>query len=141
MVLARNNGEAFGFQHVYAHLVNVQDNDLVGALSNLPFLIEHEATSKCEDLVEVRYRSVALTAFNGVGASFVVDAFPDDTVTGNLCLHDFFNGFEVQATDQEGALFAGDKGRALTGCRCPLRFFRRHYVYSEALSLLGTLHE
>lgn len=34
------------------HLINIEDDDLVSALADLPLLVEHEATAESIDLIE-----------------------------------------------------------------------------------------
>lgn len=53
MVLARNNREALGLEHVATQFVNVENDHLICALAHLSFLVEHETAAESINLVEV----------------------------------------------------------------------------------------
>ena len=59
----------------HASAISVKLEQLVGAFSNLTFLVEHEAASECIDLIVESYGGVALTPLHRFSAR-VGDSFP-----------------------------------------------------------------
>lgn len=139
VVLAGDHGEAFGFEHIDMHLIDIQDDHLVGALAHLTLLVEHEAAAKREDFIEISNRRVALSALDSIGAGRVRDAFPGDVVADHFRLGDFPDRLVVQPADEERAEVAGDDGGALAGRGRPLGLLGGRYIDAEAFSFLCPL--
>ena len=66
MVLSHTNRNSFGLKNVYGQTIAVVLNNLVSALPNLPFPIEHEAATEHHDLALVLNSRVTLAALNNL---------------------------------------------------------------------------
>ena len=98
VVLPWASSEARSLRGVHRPFINVELEQLIGALTDLTLLVEHEAATEGVDLVLVVDGCVALTALDHLGAG-VGDALPVDAVSDNPGSNDLLAGVEIQATD------------------------------------------
>ena len=138
VVLSCARAEPGRFALSHAALVRIELKQLVGALTHLALLVEHEAATKHVDLALIRYGCVALAALDDFGAG-VRDALPNDLISVDLRPNNLLTYVVVEPAYQVHVVTYCGQSRALSGCRHPLGVVRHQYVKSEAFSLLHAL--
>lgn len=120
VIFAGAHRVAFGFYDFHTTLVDVVLEQLVGALAELSFTVEHEAASECVDFVIVADRGVALAALDVLSAC-VGHALPDHVVPRDSALNHLLAGIVVDSTNQEHLIVANSEGGALPWSWKPFR--------------------
>lgn len=138
VVLSCARAKSGRFTLSHAPLVRIELEQLVGALTHLALLVEHEAATKHVDLALIRYGCVALAALDDFGAS-VRDALPNDLIAVDLRSNNLLTNVVVEAADKVHVVTYCGQSRALSGCWHPLGVVRNLYIQPETFSLLHAL--
>lgn len=128
MVLALRHSDALRVHEAQLIVVGVVHEQLVGALSDLPLPVVHEAAAEGHYLTSVHDGRMTATALNPVlVVSSVVDVHPLSEAifgpgAGNHANRRYFLvGVVVLAAEEVDLRADGDEARVLSGCRQPVR--------------------
>ena len=140
VVLSHTNRNSFGLKNVYGQTIAVVLNNLVSALPNLPFPIEHEAATEHHDLALVLNSRVTLAALNNLLRT-ENNLLPGNWITHDLCSRYFFDWLIVHSANHIHWLANLSDSSTLTrwgNPRLPARL--NSHFSSESLSLLHPLY-
>lgn len=127
VVLSCTRAESGRFTLSHAALVRIELKQLVGALTHLALLVEHEAATKHVDLALIRYGCVALAALDDFGAG-VRDTLPNNLIAVDLRSNNLLANVEVEPAYKVHVVTYCGESRALSGCRHPFGVVRHQYI-------------